>query len=315
MKKNHIPLYTQILAALEDYENTYGALESIITPQRRDTLIRQMIDSVRRIQFITTIRDRNKPIDNCRADANSLAFDPLRAAILLKRSGNIDEAFWLVFLATHFGKHKTYNWSLAKGIYSSLGGDSTWTWDTVASDVPAFLSWLDNNKEDISQLGSFSNHRKYENLDAYKTRGTGSAIKSYVDLILSHGNHATFIEFHKAQAGNSPEVLFDSLYDSLDAVITFGRVAKFDYLTMIGKIRLAHIEPGKGYLKNATGPLRGARLLFGNDTEADISVNELESNFTDLATKFDLYDFRMQLFEDALCNWQKNPDTYTLFRG
>jgi hypothetical protein len=31
-------------------------------------------------------------------------FDPLKAAVLHYRRGRVDEAYWLVFLAVHFGK-------------------------------------------------------------------------------------------------------------------------------------------------------------------------------------------------------------------
>jgi len=40
-----------------------------------------------------------------RANPDSDLFDPERAAILHARSGNYDEAIWLIFLSIHFGKH------------------------------------------------------------------------------------------------------------------------------------------------------------------------------------------------------------------
>jgi len=49
----------------------------------------------------------------------------------------------------------------------------------------------------------------------------------------------------------------------MNDVERFGRTAKFDYLTMVGKLGLAAIEPGSTYMQGATGPLKGARLLFG----------------------------------------------------
>ncbi|MFP1592494.1 hypothetical protein ACLB1M_28880 [Escherichia coli] len=42
--------------------------------------------------------------DSVRKEPNSDVFDPLRAACLYLRDNNYDEACWLVFLATHFGK-------------------------------------------------------------------------------------------------------------------------------------------------------------------------------------------------------------------
>ena len=49
----------------------------------------------------------------------------------------------------------------------------------------------------------------------------------------------------------------------MDALRRFGRTARFDYLTMLAKLGLANIAPGSPYLIGATGPLKGARLLFG----------------------------------------------------
>ena len=48
----------------------------------------------------------------------------------------------------------------------------------------------------------------------------------------------------------------------MDALKRFGRTARFDYLTMVGKLGLANIAPGSPYMVGATGPLKGAALLF-----------------------------------------------------
>ena len=67
----------------------------------------------------------------------------------------------------------------------------------------------------------------------------------------------------KRRWGKIQDQVFDYLYRSMDAVASFGRMAKFDYLTMVAKLGLAPIEPGSTYMPGATGPLSGARLLFG----------------------------------------------------
>ena len=41
----------------------------------------------------------------------------------------------------------------------------------------------------------------------------------------------------------------------MDTVQRFGRLGKFDFLTMLGKLGIAPIEPGITFLKGATGPL------------------------------------------------------------
>jgi hypothetical protein len=48
------------------------------------------------------------------------------------------------------------------------------------------------------------------------------------------------------------------LYSGLNAVISFGRTAKFDYLTMLKKTGLLEAEPGHAFLNGATGPSKEA---------------------------------------------------------
>ena len=95
-------------------------------------------------------------------------------------------------------------------------------------------------------------------------------------------------------------------------VQSFGRTARFDYLTMVGKLGLAAIEPGIPYLVSATGPLKGARLLFGGSPTATLSAKDLDKSVADLGGAL---GFGMQAAEDALCNWQKSPGKFIAFRG
>jgi hypothetical protein len=81
---------------------------------------------------------------------------------------------------------------------------------------------------------------------------------------------------------------------------------------MIGKIGLSNIEPGKPYLAGATGPLRGARLLFLGDLSARADLTTLESLSITFGASLGV---GMQVVEDALCNWQKSPNAFKAFRG
>jgi len=89
-------------------------------------------------------------------------------------------------------------------------------------------------------------------------------------------------------------------------------MAKFDYLTMLGKLGLAGIEPGSAYLEGATGPLRGARLLLGGSVTAALSAPTLDGWLVQLGTDLNV---GMQVLEDSLCNWQKTPGKFVPFRG
>jgi len=118
----------------------------------------------------------------------------------------------------------------------------------------------------------------------------------------------------RQRAGGDPRKTFDDLYRSLK-VASFGRTAKFDYLTMIGKLGLAPIEPGSTYMQGATGPLTGARLLFGGRKSAALRPGELEAWLVELDAQLQLGTHGMQVLEDALCNWQKSPRRFVRFCG
>jgi hypothetical protein len=102
------------------------------------------------------------------------------------------------------------------------------------------------------------------------------------------------------------------LYSSMSDVASFGRTARFDYLTMLGKIGLALIEPGSVYMDGATGPWKGASLLFYGTDNAPVSRAQVDSFVRKLAGCLNV---GMQVMEDALCNWQKSPEVFRPFRG
>ena len=116
------------------------------------------------------------------------------------------------------------------------------------------------------------------------------------------------------QVGGNPRKTFDYLYRSMDDVVSFGRLARFDYLTMVGKLGLAPIEPGSTYMQGATGPVLGARLLFGGNTKATPNSSDLDAWLVQLEADLNM-NFGMQVLEDALCNWEKSPVNFKPFRG
>jgi hypothetical protein len=110
------------------------------------------------------------------------------------------------------------------------------------------------------------------------------------------------------QVDGDPRGALDLLYHSMRAVVRFGRLARFDYLTMVGKLGLAPIEPGSAYMEGSTGPVRGAQLLFGVHARAA----DLDAWLVELDGQLNV---GMQVLEDALCNWQKSPESFRPFRG
>lgn len=279
--------------------------------ENRIAFVEQMVESVRRVQFIQAIRQ--KPTSPNRSNPASSYFDPIRAAIFHQLNGNIEEAAWLVFLATHFGKALRSGWLLTRSVYGALDTGLTWNWHRVSFNPEAFSNWLAENQEKLTSNGRrFGNHRKYESLNPASKDWTGEIIESYVNWILSYGSHQRLFDEALQKNNNDPRAAFRYLYNSMSAVRRFGRTAKFDYLTMIGKTRISDIIADAAYLSEATGPLKGARLLFGGTTTARISAATLE-NFLRLIDQE--LNVGMQVLEDSLCNWQKSPNSFKKFRG
>jgi hypothetical protein len=291
-----------IEAALEKFSKSKRQLPGVKDARARRTFAMQLVASLRRFEYTEIIRQR--PIDSRRTDPNDPLFDPERAAILCVRDNNIDEAAWLVFLMTHFGKNLRHGWRRLKDVYSGLG-EATWTWEQVSQDVDGFRSWLQANESRIG--GAFGNHRKYESLSGNSGQGTGAVIASYVDWVGPQRSHkAKFSNLIRA-AGNDPYKIFDHFYEDM-SVRRFGRLGKFDLLALLGRLQLAPLQPGSTYLKGATGPLNGAYSLFGKKAP----IPDLEDWLRELGDELKV---GMQVMEDALCNWQKSPTRFIHFRG
>jgi hypothetical protein len=275
------------------------SLPGIQHKAERDSFIRYIIESKQRVEQVQVIRSKvQKP--EC-ADSTRNDFNPLKAAAYHKQKGNLDEAFWLAFLATHFGEdEKKTKWGLVRNVYRGLGNNSNWTWNKVSADPDSFRKWLISNRGRIEGTGQFGNHRKYESL---KDGLTGKTVASYIKWVGTKHKHHNLINSIRDEVGANPHDLFDALYKSMSAVFRFGRMARFDYLTTVGKLGLVNIEPGNPYLPGATGPRKGACLLFGGN---GMRPKVLNSHLQELAEHLNLF-FGMQLLEDAICNWQKSP--------
>lgn len=304
----------QLRDGLTLYEQQVCALVGIHNAAYRETLIKQFVESLRRIRYVTRIAQRDISIR--RADHSSDLFDPERAAVFHQRQGHLDEAFWLVFLSVHFGKSLRTKWRYVIDIYGSLGGSPYWDWARTSSNPDLFRQWLETNLATLKGgdgiKRNFGNHRKYQSLHPYSATGTGAAIESYVNWVNRFGSHALLIQDAATRTDGSQRAMFDYLYQSMNAVVSFGRTGKFDYLTMVGKLGLAQIEPGSAYMDKATGPLTGAKLLFSGNPTANLRCSDLDGRLIQLEAYLNV---GMQAVEDALCNWQKSPGVFRSFRG
>ncbi len=304
----------EIKNKLRVYSRSSVRLPGVESRSAMDTFVFQIIESVRRIRYVSEVA--NRPISTLRMDPRSDLFDPVRASILRYRSGQADEAGWLIFLFTHFGRNLRSGYRLIRDVYGHLGSGGQWDWETTSQDLHGFRIWLGRNvaalKSDATTHRAFGNHRKYQSLDAWRANGTGDAIESYVLWIRRAGGHQElFAHALRSRAGNGA-LAFGDLYRQMVAVKTFGRTARFDYLCMIGKCGLAPIRPDSVHFQGATGPVRGAKLLFHGSVSAGASNAALERSADMLAESLGI---DKQAMEDSLCNWQKSPTMPERFRG
>lgn len=295
--------------ALRRYQREVRGLVGLRPDGAEQAFIEQVVESIRRIEYVRLINSQSHPAE--RADPSSAIFDPLIAASMAQHRGDIDEGCWLVFLSTHFGKHRTSEWQLTRDVYGRLG-DGRWDWSTVAANADAFQAWLTKNQGALKPGGvvHFGNHRKYQTLRATAS-GTGAAVKSYVNWVLESGDHRALFAHARQNTDGTGGAIFDWLYRTM-TVASFGRMARFDYLTMLGKLDLAPIEPASPYIALSTGPLAGARLLFFGNSKAEVSGKTLDGWVVELGSRLGV---GMQVMEDAICNWQKSPRRFVAFRG
>jgi hypothetical protein len=290
--------------ALQDFSTNHKELKGIANPAHREALVLQMIASLRRLDYTQAIGSRDIGAD--RSNPASDLFDPERAAALLARTGEVDEAIWLIFLATHFGQHGRHKWRMLRDVYGGLGTER-WTWARVSANPKHFRSWLEKNVQHIR--GVFGNHRKYETLNPASNNGTATVIESFVECFAPCPSR-WFANLVRA-VGNDPHILFDAAYNRL-SISRFGRLAKFDFLALLGRLDLAPISPGSAYLSGATGPLRGARLLIDGDVNSASGAADLDAILQQLDTHLHV---GMQVMEGSICNWQKSPHAFIQFRG
>ena len=282
-------------------------LAGIASDPSREAFVAQVMDSHRRLRMLDMISARTP--SPRRADPSHPLFHSWHGAVAEAKQGRRDEAFWLLFLGIHFGRHRHGRWRYVSALYGRLGQGGLWDWQAVSSDPSAFRDWLETNIQGFKQLGSgFGNHRKYESLDARSINGTGEAIETYVDWVSAEGSHDALFETAQASPDDTPEMVFERLYRSMNAVTRFGRTARFDYLSTAGRLRLLDIRPGSPFLTDATGPLTGAQRMFAS-TERPAN---LEKRVAEVAQALGI---GMDTMEDALCNWQKSPTEFIRFRG
>ena len=307
MKRRDALLSKQLEKGLENHRKR-RSMPGISGSAEEACLLEQLIESVRRVLYPGAIQRRD--VAPARLDPSSEQFDPLKAAILCQKRGKTDEAFWLVFLFVQFGRSSRSGYRLARDVYAGNGSGGPWTWARLSSDIKVFAAWFAKESATSATDGvarGFGAHRGHETL-----RSSQATIESYVGWVNPPRSHTQLVgEAQQAAAGSEPGKTFNHLYRSM-SVYRFGRLAKFDYLAMVGKLGLADIEPDGTYVREATGPLKGARLLYCGDKTDDSRDAELEQWLLELGADLGV---GQQVVEDAICNWRKSPGKFRMFRG
>ena len=208
-------------------------------------------------------------------------------------ASDMDEVIWRCFLAAHFGRTSASNDPQARSasrLLCAFGDTPVWTWETVVDDPQALEDWLSQSQEQLSLL-RFGNHRKYE---SHKPRNLWSVISSFISLAADYDGPANLIS--RTPEEDSADG-FHVLYRRLRPLSRFGRTGYFDFLVLMLDLGIISCEPKKGYLAGSTGPMKGARQLWGK-----LGSKRLESMGADLACQLRVSPI---VIEDALCNWQK----------
>lgn len=266
-------LAVRVFQILADQKATASSEEQV-------RLVDYLSRSIRRRKVVAQRWSRNRHTD-----------DIIGLIQISRDAGDLDEAIWRCFLAAHFGRAsaKENRIGSASDFLCAFGDEPYWTWQRVCDNPDALRKWLHARADDLQSL-SFGNHRKYESKqpgDIWK------AIESFLTLADEHGGSVGLVDASKcAVAGR-----FDALYRRLSRLWRFGRTGRFDFLELLIDLRLLSAEPVSCYLPGATGPLKGAKRLWGN-----LAIGDLDRLAADLARQLRVSPMAV---EDALCNWQK----------
>jgi len=239
---------------------------------------------------------RHRTLTAQRWSKNGLKDDDIIRLIQLARDGGeLDEAIWRGFLAAHLGRPSANpaiedQLESASLLLCGFGLEPKWTWNRVRARPKAFRNWLYDHAADLESL-SFGNHRKYE---SKQPDLLWEVIESFVELAKEYGGP---MELVTMSPNDYSEDSFQVLYRRLVPLHRFGRTARFDFLVTLLDLKLIMAEPKSCYLRGSTGPLSGAKRLWGKR-----AVGELDDLAAELAKRLGVSPIVM---EDALCNWQK----------
>jgi hypothetical protein len=279
------------------------------TPNSRHEIGKEFANNVRRVlqdqHVVVSFNEREQFIDQLsrsvrqrrvvahRWSKNRQSDDIIGLIQKARDSGDSDEAVWRSFLAAHFGRAsaKDEKSGSASAFLCAFGAEPFWTCKRVSKAPGVLRRWLSDHAVDLKSL-SFGNHRKYE---SKRPKAIWSVVESFLTLAEEYGGPQELFTIDGKESDAAK--CFDLLYRRLQPLRQFGRTGRFDFLSLLIELKLVVAEPGSCYLEGATGPLQGAKRLWGKR-----SIGQLEQLAADLAERVSVSPMAL---EDALCNWQK----------
>lgn len=215
-------------------------------------------------------------------------FDPLALAFAHNLRRDTGEACWLLFLSSYFGRHPKHHWDLLEKVYLGPGMGDGWTWENASADPVAFAGWLVENQPELSRHGNMGRAHKYVSFGSYKAMKTAGDIQTYISWVINAGGHRELFPASALSEGGSPSHIFDRLYAAMNMQLRCKKAITFNYLSLLGILGLAGIEPARPYLSDHLPSKLGANWLFGGNAVPKRRANELEPIVTTLAHYLEL---------------------------
>jgi hypothetical protein len=267
-----------------------------------------VVSSVERTKFISCLlesiekRKQRSALISKNRDMNTI----IGLIQLAREAGDLDEAVWRCFLASHFGndticceEDEEEVSDSAFRLLCAFKNEPHWTWKRFNHEPNTLHKWLNEHEDDLWSL-SYGNHRK---LESKQPERLWKVLDSFRKLAAMFGGPHGLVS---RNLGSKPNDIFDNLYYRLKKsrrrkpkLAQFGRLGTFDFLVLLMDTNLITAQPGNCYLDGATGPLDGAELLWGEDR----TVEELDQLAIALVNGCGISPIAL---EDALCRWQKN---------
>ena len=280
-----------LMTRLREYQNTH-ALPGLGSEPSRERFMEKLVHSQAKLRALSMRKFSGS------ANPHEKDFHPLKAIVDLFEKGQHDEAVWLAFLTTHFGGPDARR---TIGLFYGKFGNGRWDWATVRKNPDEIRLWMTSHAKKVKLL-RFANHRKYETNNPNNPVGTAAVIHSFREWVNRNGRGLPYEALRSvAKSSKSPERGFDQAYLKLD-VTRFGRTAKFDFLCLLGSLKILDVSPPHCYLSEATGPKSGALLMVTGKKGGRVS-SEVDGIIRNLQKQLGV---PVEVMEDALCGWQKS---------